>query len=92
MSNTVYIKTLDIFFAVLELYPSRLIPLNFNYQNQDLISHLCNLMVDTLADVSFLFEIIIVILGCLSFIDLNEQLLSSLRKGYIKPWKFYSIH
>ena len=71
MSNTVYIKTLDIFFAVLELYPSRLIPLNFNYQNQDLISHLCNLMVDTLADVSFLFEIIIVILGCLSFNDLN---------------------
>ena len=34
MSNTVHIKTLDIFSAVLELYPSRFKQLNFRNQEK----------------------------------------------------------
>ena len=71
MSNTVHIKTLDIFSAVLELYPSRFMQLNFKNQEKDFIFSLCNLMVVTLAGLSFLFEMTIPILGALSFYDLN---------------------
>ena len=71
MSNAVHIKTLDIFSAVLELYPSRFLHLNFNNQDQDLNSHLCNLTVIAMADLNFLIEMTIDILEALSSNDLN---------------------